>query len=131
MNKIKYISILLWYGSVFMTSAVSAEDNKAKSDAPDKKMVTEKPMHFESKGSVRIDGKTIDYTTTAGTLVMKNDKDEPIAQFGYTAYVKAGKNKSNRPIMFAYNGGPGSASLWLHMGILGPKRVVVTDSSAP
>ena len=85
------------------------------------------PMVFESTGNVTISGKKIEYTATAGTLVMKNDKDEPIAEFGYTAYVQKGSNKTNRPIMFAYNGGPGSASLWLHMGILGPVRTVVED----
>ncbi len=85
------------------------------------------PMVFESTGNVTIGGKKIEYTATAGTLVMKNEKDEPIAEFGYTAYVQKGSNKTNRPIMFAYNGGPGSASLWLHMGILGPVRTVVED----
>ncbi len=85
------------------------------------------PLHFETQGSVKIDGETIEYTATAGTLVMKNEKDESIAQFGYTAYVQNGKNKTNRPILFAYNGGPGSASMWLHMGILGPVRTVVDD----
>ena len=85
------------------------------------------PMVFESTGNVTIGGKKIEYTATAGTLVMKNEKDEPIAEFGYTAYVQKGSNKTSRPIMFAYNGGPGSASLWLHMGILGPVRTVVED----
>ncbi|MFK8029014.1 MAG: S10 family peptidase [Gammaproteobacteria bacterium] len=112
------------------TGAAEAKEMAAAGDqkAPEKP-AEEEPMHFESQGSVRIDGKSIDYTATAGTLVMKNDKDQAIAQFGYTAYVKNDTNKSNRPIMFAYNGGPGSASLWLHMGILGPKRVLVEDLS--
>lgn len=129
MNKIKIMpTLLLLCSAVFMSSVVSAEDDKAKAgETPAQKMAAEKPMHFESQGSVQIDGKKITYTATAGTLVMKNDKDEPIAQFGYTAYVKDGKNKSQRPILFAYNGGPGSASLWLHMGVLGPVRVVVED----
>ncbi|VAW44656.1 hypothetical protein MNBD_GAMMA02-1135 [hydrothermal vent metagenome] len=84
----------------FMTGA--KESNVADSN---KAMVEkQQPMHFESKGSVRIDGKNIDYTATAGTLVMKNNKDELIAQFGYTAYVQNGIDKSNRPILFAYNG---------------------------
>ena len=61
---------------------------------------------------------------------MKNDKDEPIALFGFTAYVKDGADPRTRPIMFAYNGGPGSASAWLHMGILGPKRTVLKDLDA-
>ena len=104
----------------------------AKADEVTKELVEKskesgEPLHFETQGSVKIDGETIEYTATAGTLVMKNEKDESIAQFGYTAYVQNGKNKTNRPILFAYNGGPGSASMWLHMGILGPVRTVVDD----
>lgn len=89
----------------------------------------EEPLHAESSGSVRIDGQKIDYTATAGTLVMKNDDGEPIAHFGYTAYTRDGVDKRERPIMFAYNGGPGSASMWLHVGILGPQRVDVEDTA--
>ncbi|WP_439101032.1 S10 family peptidase [Congregibacter sp.] len=84
-------------------------------------------LHSESTGSVRIDGKTIEYTATAGTLEMKDDNGKAIAHFGYTAYVRKGGDKKTRPIMFAYNGGPGSASMWLHMGILGPQRTQVED----
>ena len=115
----------------FLTLSASAEEDTEKPADISEENVEEKeePMHFESQGSVRINGKKIDYTATAGTLVMKNEKDEPIAQFGYTAYVQNGKDKGSRPILFAYNGGPGSASFWLHMGILGPVRVVVEDLS--
>ncbi len=81
-----------------------------------------------TKHSVVIDGKTISYTATAGALILKNEKDEPIALFGYTAYTKDGESDaSKRPVTFAYNGGPGSSSYWLHMGIIGPKRVVLND----
>ena len=104
---------------------VYAED--ANTEPEEKTSEIVEPMHFESTGSVTIGGKKIEYTATAGTLVMKNEKDEPIAEFGYTAYVQKGRDKTNRPIMFAYNGGPGSASMWLHMGILGPVRTVVED----
>lgn len=76
---------------------------------------------------IRIGGATLAYTATAGTMLIKNDKDEPVALFGFTAYVKDGADPRTRPIMFAYNGGPGSASAWLHMGILGPKRTVLDD----
>ena len=85
-------------------------------------------LHAESEGSVRIDGRVIEYRATAGTLEMKNDDGEPIAHFGYTAYVKKDADLRTRPILFAYNGGPGSASMWLHMGILGPQRTVVKDT---
>jgi carboxypeptidase C (cathepsin A) len=72
-------------------------------------------------------GKTLDYTATAGTLIVRDDDDKPIASIGYVAYTRAGARPGARPITFAFNGGPGSSSLWLHMGVLGPKRVVITD----
>lgn len=89
-----------------------------------------KPEKFVTKHSIKIDNKPINYTATAGTLIIKNEKDESIASIGYVAYTKdAESDASKRPITFAYNGGPGSSSLWLHMGILGPRRVVVNDPS--
>src|SRR3989440_1413620 len=73
-------------------------------------------------------GKSFDYTATAGTLIIRDDEDKPIASIGYIAYVRHDlKGSGARPLMFAFNGGPGSSSLWLHMGVLGPKRVVVSD----
>lgn len=78
--------------------------------------------------SIRIDGQRVDYTATVGWLIMEED-DKPIARFGYTAYHRTGDyGPAERPIVFAFNGGPGSSSLWLHMGILGPQRVVVNDA---
>lgn len=85
-------------------------------------------MNFVSNDVIKINGRTIEYTATAGTLLMKDKDDKPIALFGYTSYVKTGGDRSKRPILFAYNGGPGSASMWLHMGILGPQRTVVKDT---
>ncbi len=71
----------------------------------------------------------IDYTATAGTLVLRDNDDKPIANMGYIAYTKDSmKEPSERPIMFAFNGGPGSSSMYLHMGLLGPQRVVVSDA---
>ncbi len=82
-----------------------------------------------SKHQLTIGGNKLNYTATAGTLLMKNDKDEPVALFGFTAYVKDGADSRSRPLMFAYNGGPGSSSAWLHLGILGPKRTELNDTS--
>lgn len=80
--------------------------------------------------SIKINGTLINYTATAGDMILKNEKDSSIALFGYTAYTKDGENDaSKRPITFAYNGGPGSSSMWLHIGALGPRRVVVNDPS--
>lgn len=76
--------------------------------------------------SVQIDGKTINLKAHAGTFKLRDEHNKPIALFGFTYYEK--KNpEANRPIIFAYNGGPGSSSYWLHMGIMGPKRIVVND----
>jgi carboxypeptidase C (cathepsin A) len=72
--------------------------------------------------TVTIDGKAISYEATAGTLTLRDDKGKPIASMFYVAYV-ADKGNPNRPVTFFYNGGPGSASLWLHMGSFGPVRV--------
>ena len=103
-------------------AAASGPAAAAKTDdkAPEAKV-------FVSKHQLAIGSATLSYTATAGTMLMKNDKDEPIALFGFTAYVKDGGDQSARPIVFAYNGGPGSSSAWLHMGILGPKRAVLND----
>lgn len=81
---------------------------------------------FESKQSVTIDGKVINLQAKAGTFQLKDENNKPIALFGFTAYFKEEAGKE-RPIVFAYNGGPGSSSYWLHMGIMGPKRIVVND----
>jgi carboxypeptidase C (cathepsin A) len=99
----------------------------AQEEAAEEKDVPEAKT-WVTQHSGTIGGRKIDYTVTAGTMLMTNKEEEPIALMGYTAYTKDGADKGTRPIMFAYNGGPGSASLWLHMGILGPQRAVVTDA---
>ncbi len=109
----------------------AAQTPPAASTAADKAKADEAPVPegkvWVTKHQARVGGQVIRYTATAGTLLMKNDKDEPIALFGFTAYTKDDADPVTRPIIFAYNGGPGSASAWLHMGILGPKRTVLED----
>jgi len=87
-----------------------------------------------SHQQVEIDGKTIQLIAQAGTYKLRDEENKPLALFGYTSYIKEGA-KSTRPIVFAFNGGPGSSSFWLHMGVLGPKRIAVNDpeytSAAP
>lgn len=95
------------------------EKDEVKKPVPD-------PVVFQSEQQVTINGKTTVLNAETGTHLLRDENDEPIAHFGYTSYVKKGGNAS-RPIIFAFNGGPLSASFWLHMGILGPKRIVVND----
>src|SRR5258708_3679912 len=109
--------------------AARAADKPAGDEA--KKPAPEPPKAEQSvtQHSVVIGGKTIDYTATAGTLIVRNDKDEPTAAIGYIAYTLRGAgDPGRRPITFAYNGGPGSSAVWLHMGALGPRRIVTTDA---
>lgn len=83
---------------------------------------------FTSTQSVTVNGKTINLDTETGTLQLRDENDKPIALLGFTHYKKTNSNK-DRPIIFAFNGGPLSASFWLHFGVLGPKRVNINDPS--
>src|SRR6202171_3105480 len=96
-----------------------------------------------SKGSVTVGGKLISYDAYAGTLVVhpkdwddvpqnrdKDDKNQPPeASMFYVAYFKSDNKAAPRPLTFLFNGGPGSSTVWLHMGAFGPKRVVTLDDS--
>ncbi len=113
---------IAWLLTALITSTTLAADETEKGEA-----VEAQSLHFESRHQLRLDGETIDYDATAGTLLMKNSEGKPVAHFGYTAYVRRGQDSATRPVLFAYNGGPGSASMWLHMGILGPVRTVIED----
>ena len=70
----------------------------------------------------------IPYKATASTILLKNDAGEPIGLMYSVAYTRSDvKDLSTRPISFYYNGGPGSSTMWLHMGAFGPRRVVTTE----
>jgi carboxypeptidase C (cathepsin A) len=78
---------------------------------------------------INIDGKEISYDATAGFITIKKNESLPIGSIFYIAYTRNDINdKSTRPLAFIFNGGPGSSSVWLHMGMLGPKRVRMSDS---
>jgi carboxypeptidase C (cathepsin A) len=94
--------------------------------AQDKPQTVPEGQVFLSTQYVKINGVNHALKTKAGTLQLKDENNEPIALFGYTAYFKE-DGPSKRPIIFSYNGGPGSSSYWLHLGVMGPKRVVVND----
>jgi carboxypeptidase C (cathepsin A) len=115
-----------------------------------KPVVQFKPEQQTSKGSVTVEGRHIDYDAYAGTLVVHPkgwddvpqnappDEDKnprPEASMFYVAYLKSAdknasdKNAAPRPITFLFNGGPGSSTVWLHMGAFGPRRVVTADDS--
>ena len=116
---------------LFAPGAFAADKDKASDDAkPDAALV--QPQSSETTGTVSVEGKRIDYKAVAGTLVLHehgDQSDDPTVSMFYAAYFKQGMDPTRRPITFIYNGGPGSATVWLHMGAFGPKRVVTSDDS--
>ena len=107
-----------------------------KQESPNKDTTAPKPIPTDNivvtKHKARINGETIAYTVTCGTVVLKEDTEKdgnreaekPRASIFFMAYTKDGvKDAAKRPLTFSFNGGPGSSSVWLHLGVLGPKRV--------
>jgi carboxypeptidase C (cathepsin A) len=82
--------------------------------------------------SITIGGQKIAYTATAGTLVLADEEGKPKASFFYIAYTKDGvKDPRERPVTFSYNGGPGSAALWVNIGAFGPRRLEMDPEGMP
>src|SRR5437867_6100144 len=73
--------------------------------------------------TIRLDGREIRYTATAGTLPIRLDDGKVAARMFFVAYTKDGEDVKTRPLSFLYNGGPGAATIWLHMGSFAPKHV--------
>ena len=87
---------------------------------------TPREESVRTRHRVVVDGQEIAYTATAGTILLKEEDGEPKAEVFFVAYTKDGVEKaSNRSITFSFNGGPGSSSVWLHLGLLGPRRVLL------
>ncbi len=81
--------------------------------------------------TIQIGGESIPYKATASTILLKDEKGDPTALIYSTAYTRSDtKDLSQRPVAFIFNGGPGSASIWLHMGAFGPKYVVTENAAA-
>ena len=145
-------------GAVLAAPLSLGAEHSSPSDAPDTKISvvpepTESPryLHDESKvtqGSITIGGRALGYQAEAGVLVVhvKDPMDDdappphddksgapppqpPEAGMSYVAYFRGDKEDTHRPITFLYNGGPGSSTVWLHMGAFGPKRVVTSDDT--
>jgi carboxypeptidase C (cathepsin A) len=112
------------------TAAPDAHNSDSTKDAADAK---DKDEHYDvtevapvvTHHQITLDGKILKYTATTGRLPIKLDSGKIEAEMFFVAYSLDGQDSSKRPLTFAFNGGPGSASIWLHMGALGPKRVVL------
>ena len=86
------------------------------------------PGDSVTQGSVLVGGETIQYTARAGTLPLTDAAGKTLANVFYISYTKDGvADPSERPLLFSFNGGPGSASMWMHIGLVGPRRVKLGD----
>ncbi|MGH9688484.1 MAG: S10 family peptidase [Candidatus Acidiferrales bacterium] len=111
--------------------SAAAKPGEAKPTGPSANSAESAPKEQSSvtQHTEQIGGQNISYTATASTTLLKNDKGEPEALMYSTAYTESGvKDFSKRPIVFLYNGGPGSSSVWLHIGAFGPRRLVAGDA---
>lgn len=112
--------------------ATTAAPEEHKPDTA-KENASEKEEHYDvsevppvvTHHQITVDGKALKYTATAGRLPIKRDDGKIEAEMFFVAYSLDGQDAGKRPLTFAFNGGPGSSSIWLHMGALGPKRVVM------
>ncbi|NYF80259.1 S10 family peptidase [Granulicella arctica] len=108
-----------------------AEAPKGGETAPKEEAIPVPPETSSvTKHDTTIGGKVIHYTATAGNLLIRDAKDEPNGSIFYTAYTEDGVEAKNRPVTFFYNGGPGAATIWLHMGSFGPVRVITQSPEA-
>jgi carboxypeptidase C (cathepsin A) len=89
------------------------------------------PYRVTTKHSVEIGGKTIAYKVIAGETFLVNAKGAPIGSVFSFSYFRTNPADASRPVLFVFNGGPGAASVWLHMGVVGPRRLVLDSEINP
>lgn len=109
---------------LFLAALPAEENKKAAKGADEHAADTGKDNLTTTSHSLARNGAKFDYEATAGTLVVQEDGAKHKAKMFFVAYTRSKvEEPSRRPITFAFNGGPGSSSVWLHMGLLGPKRI--------
>lgn len=89
------------------------------------------PYRVTTEHSVEIGGKTVAYKAVAGETFLVNARGAPIGSVFSFSYIKTNPADASRPVMFVFNGGPGAASVWLHMGVVGPRRLVLDREVNP
>ena len=88
------------------------------------------PPDSTTKQTLALPGRTVDFTATAGSIRLFDDKGEPQADIAYTSYQLDGIDRTSRPVTFLFNGGPGASSAWLQFGAAGPWRISITGEGA-
>lgn len=106
---------------LFVPSVLQAQDKKEKKEKP---IAYQYPASVKTQHVLTLSGQKINYSATAGHMTLLDEKGEESAKFFHIAYTKDNvSDPAERPITFVFNGGPGSSSVWLHMGALGPKII--------
>lgn len=110
--------------SVAFAQQSGVKEEIKKNDRP----ILAEEKFVKTQHSVRIGGQEVRYTAIPGQLVLRRQNGEPRGNMFFVAYTRDGvTDMRSRPVTFCYNGGPGSATIWLHMGTLGPKRVQMAE----
>jgi len=122
---LRLLGLFIVMGMMCMSDAEAKDEKKTTPEKAPAQEFSQTPII--TKGTVTIKGKSIPYTATTGFMNITDDNGAVKATMFYVAYVRSDMPSEKRPITYAFNGGPGSSSVWLHMGALGPKRVVLTD----
>jgi len=133
MGKCVWLGVLAVVFSLGLAGRAAAQAPDKDAKAPEAKGAEKCEAKEESSvtdHTMRIGGQTIAYKATASTTLLKNDKGDSTGLLYSVAYTRSDvKDLTQRPVSFLYNGGPGSATMWLHMGAFGPRRVQTIDGS--
>jgi carboxypeptidase C (cathepsin A) len=123
------VSLLGW---LLVSHAALRGQEKPIAEKEAKPKEEKKESIVTTKHSVKIDGVDINYDATAGKLVLRDDAFKNKAEMFFVAYTRTGiANPEKRPVTYCFNGGPGSSSVWLHLGMLGPKRIKFPNDATP
>jgi carboxypeptidase C (cathepsin A) len=126
------LALGLPFATLAQPPAAKSGDAKAREDGGKGKEAAKEPEDkvVVTQHASRIAGAELRYTATTGTLVMRDEDGKAKATIFFVAYSKDGEDAGKRPITFAFNGGPGSSSVWLHLGAFGPRRVLANDDGS-
>ena len=119
-----------WSAQQWVThdTAVVEDSKKGLSKETEKVKCNDKEEFSETSHQIMMNGSALNYKAVAGTLILKDERCDPKANIFFISYTKEGvEDLSERPVTFCFNGGPGSSSVWLHLGVLGPKRVFMNE----
>lgn len=125
------ILLVLLLTGIFAQAPLLAQETNSSGASHIAAEETPAPQIFESSGALRLGAETIDYTAIAGETYLRDKDDTPTASIFSISYIRAGGGEpAERPVTFVWNGGPGSSSVWLHMGAFGPRRVVTPSDAS-